>query len=127
IKRELAEAAFAAAIRLPIDRREARNHGVLGRSFEEIERLALTACEGLIEIALGLGTILVLSSAMFVVEPRLGAAVLALVAILAAVHLVAARHLRGREETWLHARNAYWSHLIESIAYGLAIRIGPAH
>ncbi len=127
IKRDLANAAFAAAIRLPIDRREARDHGVLGRSFEEIERIAQMASEGLLEIALGLGTALVLATAMLVVDWRLGAAVIALLVALAAIHVVAARHLRRREQGWLEARNAYWSHLIESIAYGLTIRLAPAH
>jgi ABC-type bacteriocin/lantibiotic exporter with double-glycine peptidase domain len=127
IKRDLANAAFAAAIRLPIDRREARDHGVLGRSFEEIERIAQMASEGLLEIALGLGTALVLATAMLMVDWRLGTAVIALLLVLAAIHVVAARHLRQREQTWLFARNAYWSHLIESIAYGLTIRLTPAH
>ena len=127
IKRDLANAAFAAAIRLPIDRSEARDHGVLGRSFEEIERIAQMASEGLMEIALGLGTALVLAVAMLAVDWRLGLSVIALLAALAVIHVVAARHLRRREETWLQARNAYWSHLIESIAYGLTIRIAPAH
>jgi ABC-type bacteriocin/lantibiotic exporter with double-glycine peptidase domain len=127
MRRDLAEAAFAAAIRLPIDRREARDHGLLGRSFEEIERIAQAASEGLLEIALGLGTVVVLAVAMLVVDARLGLAVLALVVLLAGVHLWAARRLRRREATWLAARSAYWSHLVESIAYGLTIRISPAH
>jgi ABC-type bacteriocin/lantibiotic exporter with double-glycine peptidase domain len=127
MRRDLAEAAFAAAIRLPIDRREARDHGLLGRSFEEIERVAQAASEGMLEIALGLGTVVVLAVAMLVVDPLLGLAVLALVAVLAGVHFWAAQRLRLREAAWLSARSAYWSHLVESIAYGLTIRIAPAH
>jgi ABC-type bacteriocin/lantibiotic exporter with double-glycine peptidase domain len=127
IRRELAEATFAAAIRLPIDRREARDHGLLGRSFEQIERIAQAASEGLLEIALGVGTVVVLAAAMLAVDVRLGLAVLALVVALGAVHFWAARSLRRRDAAWLAARSAYWSHLVESIAYGLAVRIAPAH
>ncbi|MBI3436668.1 MAG: ABC transporter ATP-binding protein [Proteobacteria bacterium] len=127
IRRRLARAAFAAAIRLPIERGDARDHGLLGRNFDEIERIGHGASDGLLEITLGLGTAIVLGSAMIYVAPILGSAVFVVVALLAAIHVLAARHLRERETEWFAARSAYWLHLVESIAFGLTLRIAPAH
>ncbi len=127
LRRALLEPAFAAVLRLPVDRRESRDQGLLGRTFEEVERLAQGASESLIELVLCLGTIAVLAVAMLVVDPQVGLIVIAIVAALAALHVLFARALRAREGAWFEARSRYWAHLVEAIAYVATLRFNSAH
>jgi ABC-type bacteriocin/lantibiotic exporter with double-glycine peptidase domain len=127
LRRALLEPAFAAVLRLPVDRRESRDQGLLGRTFEEVERLAQGASESLIELVLCLGTIAVLAVAMLIVDPRVGLIVIAIVAALAALHVLFARALRAREGAWFEARSRYWAHLVEAIAYVATLRFNSAH
>ncbi|MGB3448427.1 MAG: ATP-binding cassette domain-containing protein, partial [Xanthobacteraceae bacterium] len=127
LRRAVLEPAFAAVLRLPVDRRESRDQGLLGRTFEEVERLAQGASESLIELVLCLGTIAVLAVAMLVVDPQVGLIVIAIVAALAALHVLFARALRAREGAWFEARSRYWAHLVEAIAYVATLRFNSAH
>jgi subfamily B ATP-binding cassette protein HlyB/CyaB len=127
LRRALLEPAFAAVLRLPVDRRESRDQGLLGRTFEEVERLAQGASESLIELVLCLGTIAVLAVAMLIVDPQVGLIVIAIVAGLAALHVLFARALRAREGAWFEARSRYWAHLVEAIAYVATLRFNSAH
>jgi ABC-type bacteriocin/lantibiotic exporter with double-glycine peptidase domain len=127
LRRALLEPAFAAVLRLPVDRRESRDQGLLGRTFEEVERLAQGASESLIEGVLCLGTIAVLAVAMLIVDPQVGLIVIAIVAALAALHVLFARALRAREGAWFEARSRYWAHLVEAIAYVATLRFNSAH
>ncbi len=127
MRRAVLEPAFATVLRLPADRKEVRDQGLLGRTFEEVERLTQGATEGLLELALGLGTIAVLAAAMLAVNPLVGATVIAIVALLAAVHVALARVLRSREARWFTARSHYWAHLVEAIAYAATLRFNSAH
>jgi subfamily B ATP-binding cassette protein HlyB/CyaB len=127
LRRALLEPAFAAVLRLPVDRKESRDQGLLGRTFEEVERLAQGASESLIELVLCLGTIAVLAVAMLVVDPQVGLIVIAIVAALAALHVLFARALRAREGAWFEARSRYWAHLVEAIAYVATLRFNSAH
>lgn len=127
MRRAVLEPAFAAVLRLPADRQEVRDQGLLGRTFEEVERLTQGATEGLLELALGLGTIVVLAAAMLVVNPMVGAIVIAIVTGLAMVHVLLARIMRGRETAWFAARSRYWGHLVEAIAYVATLRFNSAH
>jgi len=56
-----------------------------------------------------------------------GLAVIAIVAVLAALHAVLARHLRRREAAWFEARSRYWSHIVGAIAYAGTVRFNSAH
>ncbi len=127
MRRAILEPAFAAVLRLPVDRKEVRDQGLLGRTFEEAERLAQGASESLLELALGLGTIAVLAVAMLIVNAEVAIVVLAIVAGLAALHVVIARALRAREAAWFEARSGYWAHLVEAIAYAATLRFNSAH
>ncbi|MBN9580331.1 MAG: ATP-binding cassette domain-containing protein [Afipia sp.] len=127
LRRALLEPAFAAVLRLPVDRRESRDQGLLGRTFEEAERLAQGASDSLIEGVLGFGTIAVLSVAMLIVDPLVGLIVIAIVAALAVLHVLFARALRTREGAWFEARSRYWAHLVEAIAYVATVRFNSAH
>ncbi len=127
MRRAILEPAFAAMLRLPVDRKEVRDQGLLGRTFEEAERLAQGASESLLELALGLGTISVLAIAMLIVNAEVGIVVLAIVAGLAVPHIVIARALRAREAAWFEARSGYWTHLVEAIAYAATLRFNSAH
>lgn len=127
LRRALLEPAFAAVLRLPVDRKESRDQGLLGRTFEEVERLAQGASESLIELVLSLGTIAVLAVAMLIVDPQVGLIVIAIVAALAVLHVLFARALRAREGAWFEARSRYWAHLVEAIAYVATLRFNSAH
>jgi ABC-type bacteriocin/lantibiotic exporter with double-glycine peptidase domain len=126
-RRALLRPAFAAMLRLPADDPLARDQGVLGQTFEEVERLARGASEEAVEILLGLATALVLSVAVLLVAPRLGLVVLGLAAGLVALHLLAGRVLRRREAAWFEARSRHWAHLVEAIAYVETVRLNGAH
>lgn len=127
LRRALLESAFVAVLRLPVDRKESRDQGLLGRTFEEAERLAQGASESLIELVLSLGTIAVLAVAMLLVDARVGLIVIAIVAALAVLHVLFARALRAREGAWFEARSRYWAHLVEAIAYVATLRFNSAH
>jgi len=127
MQRQLLVPAFAAVLRLPMDHRLARDQGLLGRTFEEAERLAQGATEGLLEFALAIGMITVLSAAMLYVDAQVGLVVIAIVTILAVLHVALARSLRAREAKWFETRARYWSHIVESIAYADTLRFNSAH
>ncbi len=127
LRRALLEPAFAAVLRLPVDRKESRDQGLLGRTFEEAERLAQGASDNLIEGVLSLGTIAVLAVAMLVVDAQVGLIVIAIVVALAVLHVLFARALRAREGAWFEARSCYWAHLVEAIAYVATLRFNSAH
>jgi len=127
LRRALLEPAFAAVLRLPVDRKESRDQGLLGRTFEEAERLAQGASDSLIEGVLSLGTIAVLAVAMLMVDAQVGLIVIAIVAALAVLHVLFARALRAREGAWFEARSRYWAHLVEAIAYVATLRFNSAH
>lgn len=127
LRRELLEPAFGTMLRLPAGNVLARDQGVLGQSFEEVDRLAQGAGERLVEFALGLGTVAILLGAVVLIDWRVGLAVGALVTALALLHLAAAATLRSREAAWFEARSRYWSHLIEAVAYVETVRRNSAH
>lgn len=127
LRRDVLTPAFAAVLRLPADHALAGDQGLLGRTFEEVERLAQGATEGLLEFSLAVGMIVVLAAAMLYVSTPVGLAVIAIVAVLAALHAVLARHLRRREAAWFEARSRYWSHIVEAIAYAGTVRFNSAH
>ena len=127
LRRTLLLPACAASLRLPADDPLTHDQGVLGQTFEEVDRLARGAGEELVEIALGLATALLLSAALLVVEARLGLVVVALAGALVALHLAAGRVLRRREAAWFEARSRHWAHLIEMIAYVETVRLNGAH
>jgi len=127
IRRAILDPAYAAALRLPVHSKLARDQGLLGRTFEEVERLAQGASESLIELALGVTTIAVLATAMLIVNAEVGFAVLAIIGALTVLHLVMARYLRAREARWFEARSSYWSHIVESIAYTNTLRFNSAY
>jgi ATP-binding cassette, subfamily B, bacterial len=125
LRREILKPVFAGTLRLTAD--HAWDQGRLGRCFEEVERLTQGASESLLELALGAAMIVVLATTMLLVDARIGIVVLAVVAALAALHLLLARALRARESTWFDARSRLWSHLVECIAYAATIRFNSAH
>ena len=127
IREALLPPAFAAMLRLPANDSLARDQGVLGQTFEEVDRLARGASEEAVEILLGLATAMLLTAAMLVVEAHLGLVVLLLSAGLVALHLTAGRVLRRREAAWFEARSRHWAHLVESIAYTETVRLNGAH
>lgn len=127
LRRDVLTPAFAAVLRLPVDHALAGDQGLLGRTFEEVERLAQGATEGLLELSLAVGMIAVLAAAMLYVSVPVGLAVIAIVAALAALHVALARNLRRREATWFEARSRYWSHVVEAIAYAGTVRFNSAH
>lgn len=127
LRREMLVPAFATMLRLPADSALARDQGVLGQSFEEVDRLAQGAGERMVECALGLGTVAILLGTMLVLDWRIGLAVGAVVACLAGLHLTAAAALRLREGGWFEARSRYWAHLIEAVAYIETVRRTGAH
>lgn len=127
LQRDILLPAFAAAIRLPVDHKLARDQGALGRTFEEAEKLSHGASEGLIEFALSAGTILVLAAALLYVDAPVGLAIFLIVSLLAGLHAVLARHLRAREARWFETRSAYWSHIVEALAYLNTLRFNSAH
>lgn len=127
LRRELLVPAFGTMLRLPADSGLARDQGVLGRSFEEVDRLAQGAGDRLAEFALGFGTAAILLGAMLAIDWRIGLAAGALLAVLAALHLAAAATLRQREAGWFDARSRYWAHLIEAVAYVETLRRNSAH
>jgi len=127
LRRALLEPAFAAVLRLPVDRKESRDQGLLGRTFEEAERLAQGASDNLIESALSLGTIAVLAVAMVVVDVQVGFVVIIIVVALTVLHVLFARALRAREGAWFEARSRYWAHLVEAVAYVATLRFNSAH
>jgi ABC-type bacteriocin/lantibiotic exporter with double-glycine peptidase domain len=125
--RDMLVPAFAAVLRLPVDHALARDQGLLGRTFEEAERLAQGAAEGVLEFVLALAMIVVLAAAMLYVSPLVGLVVLAIIAGLAAAHALLARSLRRREAAWFTTRSRYWAHLVEAIAYTDTLRVNAAH
>ncbi len=127
LRRDVLTPAFAAVLRLPADHALAGDQGLLGRTFEEVERLAQGATEGLLELSLAVGMIVVLAAAMLYVSVPVGGAVIAIVAALAALHVALARSLRRREAAWFEARSRYWSHIVEAIAYAGTVRFNSAH
>ena len=127
LRREVLVPAFAAVLRLPIGHALTRDQGLLGRTFEEAERLTQGATEGLIEFALAAGMILILAAAMLYVSMPVGFAVIAIVALLAALHVMLARNLRRREAAWFETRSRHWSHIVEAIAYTNTVRFNSAH
>lgn len=127
LRRDMLLPAFGTMLRLPTDSPLAGDQGMLGQSFEEVDRLAQGAGERLIEFALGFGMVAVLLGAMLATDWRIGLSVGALVGLLAALHVAAATTLRQREITWFEMRSRYWAHLIEAIAYVETIRRNNAH
>jgi ABC-type bacteriocin/lantibiotic exporter with double-glycine peptidase domain len=127
LQRDMLAPAFRAVLRLPVDHRLARDQGLLGRIFEETERLAQNATEGLIEFGMAAGMIFVLVATLVFVDWRTALAIVVIVGLLAALHVAASRTLRVRETTWFEARSHYWSHLVESIAYINTVRFNSAH
>jgi ABC-type bacteriocin/lantibiotic exporter with double-glycine peptidase domain len=127
LRREILNPVFARVLRLQVDGRQQWDQGRLGRCFEEVERLAQGASESLLELALGAATIGVLAAAILVVDATVGLIVLAIVAALAALHIILGRALRARESAWFEARSRFWSHLVEAIAYAGTIRFNSAH
>jgi ABC-type bacteriocin/lantibiotic exporter with double-glycine peptidase domain len=127
LRRDILVPAFAAVLRLPADHALAGDQGLLGRTFEEAERLAQGATEGMLEFAMGAGMIVVLAAAMLYVSMPVGLAVTAIVAALAVLHVALARNLRRRETAWFEARSGYWSHVVEAVAYAGTVRFNSAH
>jgi ABC-type bacteriocin/lantibiotic exporter with double-glycine peptidase domain len=127
LNRDVLVPAFAAILRLPVDHALARDQGLLGRTFEEAERLTQGATEGLIEFALAAGMILILAAAMLYVSLPVGLAVIAIVAVLAALHVMLERNLRRREAAWFETRSRHWSHIVEAIAFANTVRFNSAH
>ena len=127
LQRAMLVPAFATALRLPVDHKLARDQGLLGRTFEEVERLAQNATEGLIEFCTAAGMIVVLASALFYVDLPAAFAIIAIVGALALLHIVLARSLRTCEAAWFETRSRFWSHIVESIAYMNTVRFNSAH
>lgn len=127
LQRDMLLPAFATALRLPIDHELARDQGLLGRTFEEVERFALNATEGLIEFGMAAGMLLVLTGALIFVDWQAALAVIGIVGVLASLHIVLARSLRARESAWFDTRSRCWSHIVESIAYMNTVRVNSAH
>jgi len=127
LQRDMLLPAFATALRLPIDHELARDQGLLGRTFEEVERFAQNATEGLIEFGMAAGMLLVLAAALVFVDWQAALAVIGIVGVLASLHVVLARSLRARESAWFETRSRYWSHIVESIAYMNTVRVNSAH
>jgi ATP-binding cassette subfamily B protein len=127
LRRALLVPACAVTLRLPADHPLAHDQGVLGQTFEEVDRLARGAGEEMVEIALGLGTALLLSVVLLLVAPQLGLIVLGIAGALVAAHLAAGRVLRRREAAWFEARSRHWAHLVEAIAYAETVRLNGAH
>lgn len=127
LQRDMLVPAFAAALRLPVDHELARDQGSLGRTFEETERLAQNATEGLIEFGMALATILVLAVALAITEWQTGLAIAVIVAAVTLLHVLLGRALRNRETLWFGTRSRHWSHIVESIAYINTVRFNCAH
>lgn len=127
LQRDMLLPAFATALRLPIDHELARDQGLLGRTFEEVERFAQNATEGLIEFGMAAGMLLVLAAALVFVDWQAASAVIGIVGVLASLHIVLARSLRERESAWFDTRSRCWSHIVESIAYMNTVRVNSAH
>lgn len=127
LQRDMLMPAFATSLRLPVDHKLARDQGLLGRTFEEVERLAQNATEGLIECGMAAGMIAVLAAALVYVDWQAAFAIVAIVGALALLHIVLARSLRAREAAWFETRSRCWSHIVESIAYMNTVRFNSAH
>jgi ABC-type bacteriocin/lantibiotic exporter with double-glycine peptidase domain len=127
LQRDMLVPAFAVTLRLPLDDALARDQGLLGRTFEEVERLAQNATEGLIEFCTAAGMIVVLAGALVTVDPLAAAAIISIVGALALLHLMLAPTLRAREAAWFQTRSDHWSHIVESIAYMNTVRVNSAH
>lgn len=123
----LLPAAWSLTLRLQADAPLAKDAGTLGQTFEAIERLARGACEESLEIALSIGTVIVLLGAMLWLNPTLAAVVTAIAAVLAMLHGATGRSVQRREAGWFTARSRYWSHLIESLAYLSTVRRANAY
>ncbi len=127
LQRDMLVPAFAAALRLPVDHELARDQGPLGRTFEETERLAQNATEGLIEFGMAAGTILVLAAALALTDWQTGLAIAMIVGMVTLLHVLLGRALRNREAVWFDTRSRHWSHIVESIAYINTVRFNSAH
>ena len=127
LQRAILVPAFATAMRLPLDHKLARDQGLLGRTFEEAERLAQNATEGLIEFCTAAGLIGVLAGALIYVDLPAALAIIAVVGALASLHIVLARRLRTYEAAWFETRSRFWSHIVEAIAYMNTVRFNSAH
>jgi ABC-type bacteriocin/lantibiotic exporter with double-glycine peptidase domain len=127
LQRDMLTPAFATVLRLPVDHKLARDQGLLGRTFEEVERLAQNATEGLIEFSTAAGMIAVLAGALVYVDLQAASVIIAIVGALAFLHIVLARSLRTREAAWFETRSRFWSHIVESIAYMNTVRFNSAH
>lgn len=127
LQRKMLLPAFATALRLPVDHKLARDQGLLGRIFEEVEKLAQNATEGLIEFGMAAGMLLVLATALIFVDWQAAFAIMGIVGALALLHIVLARSLRAREAAWFDTRSRCWSHIVESIAYMNTLRFNTAH
>jgi ABC-type bacteriocin/lantibiotic exporter with double-glycine peptidase domain len=127
LQRDMLAPAFASVLRLPLDHALARDQGLLGRTFEEVEKLAQNATEGLIEFCMALGMIAVLALALVVADWQAASAIIAIVGALTVLHMALARSLRAREAAWFETRSRFWSHIVESIAYLNTVRVNSAH
>jgi ABC-type bacteriocin/lantibiotic exporter with double-glycine peptidase domain len=127
LQRDMLVPAFASVLRLPLDHALARDQGSLGRTFEEVEKLAQNATEGLIEFGMAVGMIAVLAAALVVADWRAASAIMAVVGALTFLHIALARSLRAREAAWFETRSRFWSHIVESIAYLNTVRFNSAH
>ncbi len=127
LQRAMLVPAFATALRLPVDHKLARDQGQLGRTFEEVERLAQNATEGLIEFGMAAGMIAVFAGALILVDWQAASAIIGIVTALTLFHMALARSLRAREAAWFETRSQFWSHIVESIAYMNTVRFNTAH
>ena len=127
LQRSMLVPAFASVLRLPLDHELARDQGLLGRTFEEAEKLAQSATEGLIEFGMAAGMIAVLTTALVFADWHAAAAIIAIVSVLTLLHLALARSLRAREAAWFETRSRFWSHIVEAIAYLNTVRVNSAH
>ena len=127
LQRSMLVPAFASVLRLPLDHELARDQGLLGRTFEEVEKLAQSATEGLIEFGMAAGMIAVLATALVFADWHAAAAIIAIVGALTFLHIALARSLRAREAAWFETRSRFWSHIVEAIAYLNTVRVNSAH
>lgn len=127
LQRDMLVPAFASILRLPLDNELARDQGLLGRTLEEVEKLAQNATEGLIEFGMALGMMAALAAALVFADWRAALAIIAIVGTLTLLHLALARSLRMREAAWFETRSRFWSHIVEAIAYLNTVRVNSAH
>jgi ABC-type bacteriocin/lantibiotic exporter with double-glycine peptidase domain len=127
LQRDMLMPAFAAIIRLPMAHKLARDQGQLGRIFEEAEKLAQNATEGLIEFVMAAGMIVVLATALIFADWLAASAIIGIVGALTLLHIALARKLRAREAAWFETRSRFWSHIVEAIAYLNTVRFNAAH